>query len=175
MMMRAARVLLLVAIWVSLWSDLSVANVLSGVIVAVAIVFVFGGRPTGRLVVRPIHALRFAGYFVWKLVESTVVVARAVITPRGGVHTGVIAVPLEGCSDAVITLIADAISLTPGTLTIEVHRDPALLFVHALDVRDVSRVRGDIRRLEVLAIRAFGSSEALSGLTVDQNLSWRGP
>ncbi len=173
-MMRAARVLLLVLIWVSLWGDLSVANVLSGLALALAIVAVFGGRSGGQLIVRPLPALRFALYFLRKLVESTVVVARAVITPREGVHTGVVAVPLAGCSDAVVTLIADAISLTPGTLTIEVRRDPPILFVHALDVRDVSGVQADIRRLEILAIRAFGTADAIEGLTIDDTVSWRG-
>ncbi len=171
--MRAARVLFLVVIWLALWSDLSVANVLSGVLVAVAVVAVFGERP-GRLIVRPIPILRFALFFLRKLVESTVVVARAVIAPKGAVHTGVIAVPLDGCSDAVVTLIADAISLTPGTLTIEVHQDPPTLFVHALDVRDVSKVQADIRALEVLAIRAFGTADAIEGLTIDDTVSWRG-
>lgn len=172
-MMRVARVLFLVGIWLCLWSDLSVANVVSGVVVAVAIVAVFGQRP-GRLIVRPVALVRFTLYFTRKLVESTVVVARAVISPRSAVHTGVVAVPLEGCSDAVVTLIADAISLTPGTLTIEVHQDPPTLFVHALDVRDVARVQADIRTLEVLAIRAFGTAEAIEGLTFDDSVSWRG-
>lgn len=172
--MRAVRVFVLVAIWVALWSDLSVANVLSGLVVALGIVIVFDFRPTGGPIIRPIHALRFGLYFAWKMVESTVSVARAVISPSGALHTGIVAVPLSGCSDAVVTLIADAITLTPGTLTIEVRREPPVLFVHALDVRDVTRVQADIRTLEVLAVRAFGSAEALAGLAVDDTLSWRG-
>lgn len=171
-MMRAARVLLLAAIWVILWSDLSVANVASGLVVALGITIVFDVHPEGRLIVRPVHVARFTLYLGWKLVESTVVVARAVLSPRGAVHTGIVAVPLRGCSDAVVTLIADAISLTPGTLTIEVRRDPPVLFVHALDLRDVTRVQAEIRTLEVLAVRAFGSDEALAGLDVDDTV-WR--
>ena len=103
------------------------------------------------------------------------VVARAVISPRGALHTGIVAVPLRGCSDAVVTLIADAITLTPGTLTIEVRRDPPVLFVHALDLRDVAQVQADIRKLEVLAVRAFGSDEALAGLDIDDAVSRRNP
>jgi multicomponent Na+:H+ antiporter subunit E len=163
-MMRAARVLVLTVIWVALWGDLSVANVASGVLVALGIVVVFDVSHAGQLVVRPVHATRFALYFAYKLVESTIVVARTVISPRGAVHTGIVAVPLIGCSDAVTTLIADAISLTPGTLTIEVRDDPRTLYVHALDLRDVDRVQADIRTLHRLAVRAFGTAEALEGL-----------
>lgn len=172
-MMRAVRILVLVAIWLALWSDVSAANIVGGFAVAFGIVTVFDTRATGHLIIRPVHLARFAVYFAWKMVESTVVVARAVLSPRGAVHTGIVAVPLRGCSDAVVTLIADAITLTPGTLTIEVRRDPPELFVHALDLRDVARVQSEVRTLEVLAIRAFGSDEALAGLTVDDSMSWR--
>lgn len=173
-MIRAARIVLLTAIWVGLWSGLSVANVASGLLVALAIVFLFDTPRAGHLVIRPVHVTRFALYFAYKLVESTVVVARTIISPRDAVHNGIVAVPLIGCTDAVTTLIAHAISLTPGTLTIEVRDEPRTLYIHALDVRDVERVRADVRALEVLAVRAFGSAEAIDGLAVDDTRSWRG-
>jgi multicomponent Na+:H+ antiporter subunit E len=173
-MMRLARIVLLVAIWVGLWSKASAANILSGLLVATAIVLVFDTWQAGHAVVRPIRAIWFALYFLYKLVEASVVVARTVISPRHGVHTGIVAVPLHGCSDAVVTLIADAISLTPGTLTLEVRRDPLALYVHALDIRDVDQVQADVRRLEVLAVRAFGSADAIAGLAVDDTRGWRG-
>lgn len=171
--MKLARVVLLTVIWVVLWSDLSLANVLSGLFVAGAIVAAGDTWRRGTLIIRPLHALRFAGYFLVKLVESNFVVARTVIAPRDRVHTGIVAVPLRGCSDAVVTLVADAISLTPGTLTVEVRREPLTLYVHALDTRDIEQVRRDIRTLEVLAVRAFGDSEAIAGLSVDDSASWR--
>lgn len=171
--MRVLRVLLLTAIWLDLWSDVSAANVLSGLLVAGLIVVVFDTWRDGHLVVRPIHALRFALYFAYKLVEATLVVARTIITPRDRVRTGIVAVPLRGCPDAVVTLIADAISLTPGTLTLEVRRKPLTLFVHALDVRDVELVQRDVRKLEMLAVRAFGPPDAVAGLAVDDTEYWR--
>lgn len=173
-MIRAARILLLVTIWVGLWSSVSAANLLSGLLVAAGIVLLFDTWQAGHIVVRPIRAIRFALHFVRKLVEASVVVARAVISPRHGVHTGIVAVPLGGCSDAVVTLIADTISLTPGTLTLEVRHDPLTLYVHALDVRDVDQVQADVRRIELLAVRAFGSADAIAGLAVDDTRAWRG-
>lgn len=172
-MMRIVRLLWLVIVWVVLWSDLSVANVLSGVVVAGAIVMAFDTWRAGGIVVRPLHVLRFAAYFAYKLVESSFVVARTVVRPRHRIRTGIVAVPLRGCSDAVVTLVADAISLTPGTLTLEVRRDPLTLYVHALDVRDVSQVQRDVRRLEVLAVKAFGDAEAIAGIAVDDTSVWR--
>lgn len=172
-MMRALRVAFLVVVWLSLWSDLSVANLLSGLVVAGTVVLVFDTWRDGSVTIRPLPAIRFAGYFLYKLVQSSLVVARAIVVPRHRIHTGIVAVPLQGCSDALVTLIADAITLTPGTLTLEVRRDPLTLFVHALDVRDVEQVRAEVRTLEVLAVRAFGDRAAVAGLAVDDTASWR--
>lgn len=172
-MMRVVRGLWLLTIWLLLWSDLSVANVVTGALLALVIVVVFDTWRQGQIVVRPIRAAHFAGVFLVKLVQSTIAVALTVVMPRNRVRTGIVAVPLVGCSDAVATLIADAISLTPGTLTLEVRRDPLTLYVHALDVRDLGQLQRDVRTLEVLAIRAFGTNDAIAGLAVDDTESWR--
>jgi multicomponent Na+:H+ antiporter subunit E len=170
---RAVRIAWLTVAWVVLWSDLSAANVASGLLVAGAITLAFDTWRPGGIVLRPLAVARFLGTFAYLLVASTVVVARTIVTPRDRIRTGIVAVPLHGCTDAVTTLIADAITLTPGTLTVEVQRDPLTLYVHALDVRDVEHLRRDVRRLEVLAVRAFGDAAAIAGLDADDSASWR--
>src|SRR5690606_20111040 len=161
------RMVLIVGAWLALWSDVSVANAASGLVLAVVIVFAVDTWERGAPVVRPLRAIHFGLFFLRLLVQSTWSVVRTVLAPKGRVNTGILAVPLTGCSDAVVTLIADAITLTPGTLTLEVRREPLTLFVHALDTRDLDSIRKDVRRLEVLAVRAFGDSDAIAGLAVD--------
>lgn len=173
-MTRVVRVVWLTAIWVLLWSDLSVANLASGLLLAVVVVAWFDRRRSGNVIIRPIAAAKFASYFLYQLISSTLVVARTVITPQDRINTAIVAVPLSGCSDALVTLIADAISLTPGTLTLEVRREPLTLYVHALDVRDIDGLRHVVRTLEVLAVTAFGDDDALEGLVVDDTSVWRG-
>ncbi len=167
------RVGVMVAVWLALWSEVSVANVASGTVVAVAVVAAFEPWPEGSPVLRPLRLLRFGWWFLRALVLSNLAVARTVLQPRHRVHTGIVAIPLEGCSDAVVTLIADAVTLTPGTLTLEVRRDPLVLYVHALDSRGLDAIRADLRELEVLAVRAFGDSGAQAGLAVDDTEVWR--
>jgi multicomponent Na+:H+ antiporter subunit E len=116
-----------------------------------------------------VATVRFLAYFLAKLVEASVVVAVEVATPRNRIRTGIVAVPLRGASDALVTLVADAVTLTPGTLTLEVGRQPPTLYVHVLHLRDVEAVRREIRHLEVLAVRAFGSPAALAGLAADDS------
>ncbi len=172
-MTRILRLLLLTTIWIALWSDLSVANVLSGLLVATLIVASFDTWRAGRVIVRPIPAVKFAVYFLYQLAVSSLVVARTVVTPRDRIRSGIVAVPLNGCSDAVVTLIADAISLTPGTLTLEVRRDPLTLYVHALDVRDITVLQRELRTLEVLAVKAFGDADAIAALDINDTSAWR--
>lgn len=71
--------------------------------------------------------------FFWDLVKSSVQVARAVLTPGESVSPGFVVVPLpEGRSDLEITLIANYISLTPGTLSVDVSPDRSMLLIHSL-------------------------------------------
>lgn len=171
-MIKVFHVAWLVVIWLALWSDVSWANLASGVLVAVVVALVYGTWRDGATMVRPLKVAKLLGVFVLKLVEASIVVARTVISPKGRVRSGIVAVPLSGCSDAVATLIADMISLTPGTLTLEVRRDPLVLYVHALHVHDVEAVRRDIRQIEVLAVEAFGDADALAGLHRDDSTAY---
>lgn len=154
----------LVLVWTALWGDLSLANLLSGVAVAALLLTLFphaGPGPAGRM--RPLHALRFFLYFQYKLLEANLIVAWEVITPNNeGINEGIVAVPVTGASDAVITILANAISLTPGTLTLEVSRDPAILYVHVLHLRDIEAVRRDVYKLETLALRAFADEATIA-------------
>jgi multicomponent Na+:H+ antiporter subunit E len=161
-----ALVVWLVVLWQLLWRDLSVANTLSGVVLATAISFVPAGLP--RLApghtVRPRRLLAFLGYFAWQLVVANFVVAREVVTPRDDIRSGIVAVPLADPSALTTTVLAAAITLTPGTLSVELRQDPPTLFVHVLHVRDVDGVRRDIGRLQRLVVGAIGSSAAVRRL-----------
>lgn len=147
----------LVAVWVALWGEASLANLLSGVAVGCGVLALRPEAPDRRGRLRPIAAARFIAYFLGKLVEASVVLAWEVVTPRNRVREGIVAVPLRGPSDALVTVVADAITLTPGTLTLDVRRDPTVLYLHVLHLEDVEAVRREVRHLEDLVIAAFGT------------------
>lgn len=153
----------LVVVWVALWGDVSAANVLSGLVLASVLLALFPMRPRGVPgAFRPAAALRFAAYFTWKLVEASAVVTWEVLTPTNRINEGIVAVPIRGVSDTLTTLVANAISLTPGTLTLEILQEPTVLYVHVLHLHDIEAVRRGVQHLEVLAIGAFGSSAAVA-------------
>lgn len=159
-MRRALVVAWLTTLWVILWRDLTVANVLSGVLIGVLIELARPWRALGQKhhTIRPGAFVLFVAYFVWKLVEANVVLAREVLTPRNSIETGVIAVRLGPCSDLVVAIVANSISLTPGTLTLEVRReDVPTLYVHVLHLHDIGAARADVQKLTDLVNAAFPS------------------
>lgn len=158
----------LAALWMLLWHDLSVANVLAGVAVGGA-VLVFARQPRvvrrdadERPRIRPIAALRFVGYVVKDLVVANVVVAREVVARRSRINQGVIAVPLRSDSDVATMAVVGVINLSPGTVTIDVVGSPPVVYVHVLHLDSVDDVRADAQRLEQLFVEAFGSRRARS-------------
>jgi multicomponent Na+:H+ antiporter subunit E len=152
----------LVLMWIALWGTLSLANLLTGTAVAVAVMLFadpIQPRPVQHL--QPAAALLYLRTFAKQLIVANWQVIKAVLRPDE-IRPGILAMPLHHASDAVVTLVANSITLTPGTLTLEIDRrgDIAVLYVHALDLTDADGVREDICELEVLAVDAFAGPQA---------------
>jgi len=81
--------------------------------------------------------LLLIGYFVKELLVSNFRVLWDVITPKHISHPGIIGVPLDAKTNLEIMLVANLISLTPGTLTIDVSEDKKILYVHVMFLEDV--------------------------------------
>lgn len=161
-----ALIIWLTLVWALLWGDLGLASLLSGLGVAVFVVLV--ARPTGvhgmqLASFHPVSATVFLVYFLVQLVKSSLQVAWEVVTPGFNVHRAVISVPMHVSSDGLVTLVGNTITLTPGTLTVDVRSggpdQPPVLYVHALHFTDVDDLRRDVLTIERLAVRAFGTKE----------------
>ena len=109
-MKRYLLALWLVVAWVAMWGRLSVANVASGVLVALGLLALLppgGSQP--HYVFRPVAIVRFVAYFLRQLVVATAALTREIVTPRDRIRTGVIAVPMEeGISDGLLVFLANA-------------------------------------------------------------------
>lgn len=93
--------------------------------------------------------VRLGTLFLVELTLSTWTVIRAVISPEMRVRSAFAAVPLDVRSDAGIVLLADLISLTPGTTSLHVSDDRKTLYVHVMDTDDAEEAsRGMKRALE---------------------------
>lgn len=159
----------LTVVWVALWGSLTAANVLGGLLLATLLLLLLPLPVVARQGgVRPVALVRFLGVFLWELVAASLTVVRQVLDPRHALRQAVVAVPVVGTSDRVLTLLANAVSLTPGTLALEVDKPRGVLYVHVLDIGPgegaVDDVRRSIVRLERLALLALGTPECLEAL-----------
>jgi multicomponent Na+:H+ antiporter subunit E len=164
MRQSAGLAVLLVTIWVLAWGALTWANVLSGVVVATALLVAVPDvrRASHPPTVRPLPAARLVARMLRDVTASNVQLAAEVLTRGSGVATGVVRVPLAGCSDEIVTIVASLVAMTPGTMPIEVRRDPTVMYVHVLHLDDPERVRRSIWSLRDQVVQAFGTAEAIA-------------
>jgi multicomponent Na+:H+ antiporter subunit E len=98
----------------------------------------------------------FVLFFLWELVLANARVAWEVLTPGFSMRPGIVRVPLRTRTDWQTTVLANAISMTPGTLSLEVSADGKDLYVHSLYVDTREAFQADVARMERLLLRAFG-------------------
>ncbi len=153
----------LAALWLLLWGDLSFANALSGIAVAFA-VLAFARLPSvgradaeHRARINPLSMAYLLGFVLYKLVEANLILAWEIITPKDRINVGVVAVPLRTDSEVAMMVVANIITVTPGTVTIESVGSPAVLYVNVLHLHEIEQVRADLLHIEELCVRAFGS------------------
>lgn len=86
------------------------------------------------------------GLFLYELLASAVKVAFVVLHPdlKSALKPAIVAVPLTVKSDAEITLLANMITLTPGTLTVDVAADRSVLYVHTLTLESDAALIADV-------------------------------
>jgi len=153
--------------WLAMWGEISAVNVVSGIGVVAIVSLFFRRAPDRSYSLRPLGIIRLLAIFVWRLITSSANVVVTVLAPTPArLRSGVVGVQLSHPSPLVAAIVADAISLTPGTLTLEARypdeqsdqqptrREPPTLFIHVLGLDDPEAVRADVRVLERLVLAA---------------------
>lgn len=99
---------------------------------------------------------RLAAVFAWELVVSSLRVAWDVLTPVPRNRPGIIAVPLRARTETELLLVSSLVSLTPGTLSLDLSEDGRTLYVHAMFVDDPDALRREIAKtLETPVLEAL--------------------
>lgn len=92
------------------------------------------------------QVLGFLVFLIWEVIRANLRVAYDVVTPTYYMQPGVVAIPLDARTDTEITVLANLISLTPGTISLDVSDDRTHLYIHAMFIRDPDALRGEIKR-----------------------------
>lgn len=155
-MMQYNGAVLLALIWMATTGSFTVVNLAFGLLLGVTSLHIVREQaaPWGRMRYDKVAVL--AVIFVRELVLSGWRVARLVLSPRMTLKPGIFAYRLVVDREFEITLLANLVTLTPGTLSVDVSEDQRTLFIHAIDCSDVEQARQDIERtFERRIIEAF--------------------
>ncbi|WP_159618086.1 Na+/H+ antiporter subunit E [Ruania rhizosphaerae] len=158
---RVPMAVWMTAVWVLLWGHLTVANVLTGVLVSVLLLWVFPMPRVGfEGRVSLIGVVLLTGRLLVDVVRASVSVAIRALRWRQTPHGAVIRVPLRSESDLFLTLTAELTTLVPGSFVVEAHRFTGTLYLHVLDVTRpgaLERARHDVFEQERRVMYAFAT------------------
>ncbi|MDN5270902.1 Na+/H+ antiporter subunit E [Chloroflexus sp. MS-CIW-1] len=154
-------ILVLTMTWMALQSSFTLADLIVGLLVSSAIVAMARNFLSIPFVNTDLHpqqrdrtfirlALKwvaFIGFALWSILKANIDMARIVLFRRvDDIRPGIIAIPLDVKSDAGITVLANLITLTPGTVSLDVATDRRTIYIHCIDVHDADAIRNDIKQ-----------------------------
>ena len=149
--------ILLSLAWLALTAQFTPTNLIIGFALGYLVLWVTLRRDSHSVYFIKLRQLiSFAFFFAREVIEANLRVAHEVLTPRHHMSPAVIAIPLDARTGAEITVLANLITLTPGTLSLDVSNDRRVLYIHAMYVKDVVQFKKDLkeelehRLLEVL-------------------------
>lgn len=138
--------ILLAIAWMLLTGELTAENFIEGLIIGYIILWVSKAALGGTKYFKKIpKAISFFFYFVKELIVANLKVAFDIITPKDYMKPGIVAVHLDAETDMEITLLANLITLTPGTLSLDVSKDKKVLYIHTLYLDDTESFRAEIK------------------------------
>lgn len=138
--------ILLAVAWGAVTGSFSVVNLAFGYVLGLGALYLIREQiNTGGYFRRASRVIGLILLFLYELVISAWRVARIVVRPKLDLNPGFIAFPLTVESDFEIALLANLITLTPGTLSVDVSEDRKVLYIHCIDVPDPEGTIEDIR------------------------------
>ncbi|MFD1991632.1 Na+/H+ antiporter subunit E [Paenibacillus nicotianae] len=138
--------LLIALIWMSLHTTWDTLNFAIGYLIGLLLIYIM----------RRFFAREFYGIKIWavikllvlfikELIVSSMVVLKHIISPRLKFKPGILTYQTELTSDWELTLLSTLVTLTPGTILIEISRDQHLVYIHAMDIQDAEELSAHIR------------------------------
>jgi len=146
----------LTVIWVTLSMKMTILNIFFGFALSYAILWLIYGRKYSSYFTRIPKVIIFLLYFSKEIVKGSIKIAYDIATPKHFMRPGIIAVPLSCTTDLEITILANVITFTPGTMSLDVSTDRKVLYVYSVYISDeateVAHIKNGLEKklLEVL-------------------------
>lgn len=137
---------LLAVSWVLLTGTFSFMNLLSGFVLGYLIIVALARSPVQRRYVRRLPAsVAVLLLFLKELAIANFRVAVAILSPLEKLAPGIVAVPIDLETDLEITLLANMLTLTPGSLALDVSADKKIIYVHVFHLSDPEQIRREVK------------------------------
>jgi multicomponent Na+:H+ antiporter subunit E len=128
---------LLTVIWVALTGSFDYLNFIFGFLVSFFVMWIISRNTDDRKYFTiAFKVLGFFFFFLYEFFKATIEVAYEVMTKRFQMKPGIIKMPLDAKTDLEITILSNLISLTPGTLVLDVSEDRTVIYIHGMYVED---------------------------------------
>jgi len=147
----------LTIVWIMLTMKMNILNMFFGYFLSYAILWLIYGRKYKGYFTRIPRVISFLLYFSKEILTGSVRIAWDIATPKHFMHPGILAVPLSAESDIEITILANVITFTPGTMSLDVSTDRKVLYVYCVYIRDeqaeVAHIKNGLEKKLLEALR----------------------
>ncbi len=139
MQSRILVFILSLLVWLGLTRGGGTPEIAAGVAAALIVSWAAGGFlagfPRGRgSVRRALFAVRYIARFFLEMIKANLQVASIVLHPRCPIRPGIVKIKTGLTRDTALTILANSITLTPGTFTIDIHPGKGELYIHCITV-----------------------------------------
>jgi len=155
--------ILVLLIWIFLTWPLDLQHLLVGILVCGFVSFMTGDmfvkRPyTLKHISRYLWFLYYVPLFIWECIKANIDVAYRVCHPDLPINPGIVKVKTNLKSDTALTFLANTITLTPGTMSVDIDPENGFLYIHWIYVedKDIDKATGIIvKKFEEVLRRIF--------------------
>jgi multicomponent Na+:H+ antiporter subunit E len=155
--------LLTFVVWILLTYAFDISHILVGLVCSVIVVLLVADicLQGEWKFAKPIKYLWFMYYipiFAWEVIKSNLDVAYRILMPHMPIKPGIVKIKTRLKSDIGLTMLANSITLTPGTMSVDIDKENGYIYVHWIYVRseDVEEATKEISlRLENILIKIF--------------------
>ncbi|MBX3045061.1 MAG: Na+/H+ antiporter subunit E [Candidatus Kapabacteria bacterium] len=132
--------------WALLTGNLDFINFVQGFVIGYIILYVLRSAIGANKYFRRIpKIISFVLFFLKELIKANLIVAFDILTPKDHMRPGIIELELDAETDAEITILANMITMTPGTLSIDLSEDKTKLYIHAMYIEDIELTKKDLK------------------------------
>jgi len=126
-------------VWLALTHIGDIQEVIAGLIVAIIVSMIAGEflittEKSEHIIKRFISAILYLFKFLWEMIKANFHVAYIVLNPNLPIKPGIVKIRTNLTKDSAITVLTNSITLTPGTLTVDVNPETREIYIHWIDV-----------------------------------------